>query len=66
MTSTKLKVTGIDLFSAGDFSDGDDSDEIVLRDAARGVYKRIVLKGDRVRRRALWRHRRRRLVSSIS
>jgi nitrite reductase (NADH) large subunit len=42
--STKLKVTGVDLFSAGDFADGPDRDEIVLRDAARGVYKRLVLK----------------------
>ena len=49
VTSTKLKVSGIDLFSAGDFSEGDDSDEIVLRDPARGIYKRIVLKGDRIR-----------------
>ncbi len=48
-TSTKLKVSGIDLFSAGDFSEGDDSDEIILRDPARGIYKRILLKGDRVR-----------------
>lgn len=42
--STKLKVTGVDLFSAGDFADAPDRDEIVLRDAARGVYKRLVLK----------------------
>ena len=49
VTSTKLKVCGIDLFSAGDFSEGDDGDEIVLRDPSRGVYKRIVLKDDRVR-----------------
>jgi nitrite reductase (NADH) large subunit len=48
-TSTKLKVSGIDLFSAGDFSEGDDGDEIVLRDPARGIYKRIVLKGDCVK-----------------
>ena len=45
---TKLKVTGIDLFSAGDFADGEDREEIVLRDAARGVYKRLVLKDDRI------------------
>ena len=31
--STKLKVTGIDLYSAGDFAEGDDREEIVLRDA---------------------------------
>jgi nitrite reductase (NADH) large subunit len=48
VTSTKLKVTGIDLFSAGDFSGGGDCEDIVFRDAARGVYKRIVLKENRV------------------
>ncbi|EWY39390.1 nitrite reductase [Skermanella stibiiresistens SB22] len=48
VTSTKLKVTGIDLFSAGDFSGGKDHEDIVFRDAARGVYKRIVLKDDRI------------------
>lgn len=46
--STKLKVTGVDLFSAGDFSEGDDKDEIVLRDPSRGVYKRVVLRNDRI------------------
>ena len=46
--ATKLKVTGISLFSAGDFADGRDRDEIVLRDAARGIYKRLVLKDDRL------------------
>jgi nitrite reductase (NADH) large subunit len=43
VTSTKLKVSGIDLFSAGDFSGSADSDDIVLRDASRGVYKRLVI-----------------------
>ena len=43
-TATKLKVTGINLFSAGDFAEGRDREEIVLRDAARGIYKRLVLK----------------------
>ncbi len=47
-TATKLKVTGINLFSAGDFADGADREEIVLRDAARGVYKRLVLKDNRL------------------
>jgi nitrite reductase (NADH) large subunit len=46
--ATKLKVTGINLFSAGDFAEGRDREEIVLRDAARGVYKRLVLKDNRV------------------
>ena len=47
-TATKLKVTGINLFSAGDFADGKTREEIVLRDAARGVYKRLVLEADRL------------------
>jgi len=48
-TSTKLKVTGIDLFSAGDFSGGADTEELVFKDAARGVYKKIVVKDDKIR-----------------
>ena len=48
VTSTKLKVSGIDVFSVGDFSGGDGAEDIVLRDAARGIYKRVVVKGDRI------------------
>jgi len=48
VTSTKLKVSGIDLFSAGDFSGGDGCEDIVMRDAARGVYKRVVVKDGRL------------------
>jgi nitrite reductase (NADH) large subunit len=48
VTSTKLKVSGIDVFSAGDFSGGDGAEDIVLRDAARGIYKRVVVKDDRL------------------
>ena len=47
-TPTKLKVTGINLFSIGDFADGDDREEIVLRDATAGVYKRVILKDNRI------------------
>src|SRR4029079_18409933 len=47
-TPTKLKVTGIDLFSLGDFADGEDRQEIVLRDASAGVYKRLVLHDNRI------------------
>lgn len=47
-TPTKLKVTGINLYSVGDFSDGPDREEIVLRDATKGVYKRVILKDNRV------------------
>jgi nitrite reductase (NADH) large subunit len=48
VTSTKLKVSGIDVFSAGDFSGGEGAEDIVLRDASRGVYKRVVLRDDKV------------------
>ncbi len=44
--STKLKVTGCDLFSAGDFADGEGREDIVFRDPARGVYKRLVLENN--------------------
>ncbi len=47
-TSTKLKVTGIDLFSAGDFSGGDGTEEIVLSDPYNGVYKKLVIKDDKL------------------
>lgn len=48
VTSTKLKVAGLDVFSAGDFSGGGGAEDIVLRDASRGVYKRVVVRDDRV------------------
>jgi nitrite reductase (NADH) large subunit len=48
VTSTKLKVTGIDLFSAGDFTGGDGTEDMIFKDGARGVYKRLVIKGNRV------------------
>ena len=48
VTSTKLKVTGVDLFSAGNFTGSADTEEIVLHDAVGGVYKKIVLKDDRI------------------
>ncbi len=48
VTSTKLKVTGIDLFSAGNFEGDDDTDEITFQDPASKVYKKIVLKDGRI------------------
>jgi nitrite reductase (NADH) large subunit len=47
-TSTKLKVTGIDLFSAGDFMGGEGSEEIVLSDPYAGVYKKLVIRDDKL------------------
>jgi nitrite reductase (NADH) large subunit len=48
VTSTKLKVTGVDLFSAGDFSGGEGFEEITLADPIGGVYKKLVLKDDKL------------------
>ncbi|MEO8532047.1 MAG: FAD-dependent oxidoreductase, partial [Deltaproteobacteria bacterium] len=42
-TATKLKVTGCDLYSAGDFAEGEGREDIVFRDPGRGIYKRLVL-----------------------
>lgn len=48
VTSTKLKVTGIDLFSAGDFTGDEETEEIVLHDAVGGVYKKLIIKNDKI------------------
>ena len=48
LTSTKLKVTGIDLFSAGNFSGGIGTEEIVMSDPFGGVYKKLVIKDDKL------------------
>jgi nitrite reductase (NADH) large subunit len=45
---TRLKVTGVDMYSVGDFIGGEDSEDLVLRDPRRGVYKRLVLSGNRI------------------
>lgn len=46
--STKLKVTGCDLFSAGDFAEAENREDIVFRDPSRGVYRRLVLENNTV------------------
>ena len=48
VTSTKLKVTGIDLFSAGDFEGDEYTEDLVLQDPGRGVYKKLVLRDNRI------------------
>ncbi len=46
---TSLKITGIDVFSAGALAAADEGDdEITLHDARRGVYKKVILRDDRV------------------
>ena len=47
-TATKLKVTGVDLFSAGDFAEGPGREDIVFRDPGRGIYKRLIIEGERL------------------
>ncbi len=43
--ATSLKITGVDVFSAGALMAADASDdEITLRDDARGLYKKVVLR----------------------
>ncbi|MFY0662680.1 MAG: NAD(P)/FAD-dependent oxidoreductase [Shimia sp.] len=46
--ATKLKVTGCDLFSAGDFAETEGREDIVYRDPAHGVYKRLVIEENRI------------------
>ena len=46
--STNLKVSGVPVFSAGDFLGAEGTDEIVLEDRGAGLCKRLVLKGDRL------------------
>jgi nitrite reductase (NADH) large subunit len=45
---TKLKVTGIDLFSAGDFIGGPGKEEIAMKDETSGIYKKLILKDNRI------------------
>ena len=47
-TATKLKVTGVDLYSAGDFIGGEGTEDVVYKDLRRGVYKRLVLRGNQL------------------
>ena len=47
-TSTKLKVTGVSLFSAGDFNDSEETESLVYQDLANDIYRKIVLKNNRI------------------
>ena len=49
VTSTKLKVTGIDLFSAGEFNETEDDETLVLQDPGAGIYKKLVLRDNRIK-----------------
>ena len=45
---TQLKVAGLEVFSTGNYQGGEGTEALVLRDLKRGVYKRLVLKNNRV------------------
>ena len=48
INATQLKVSGIEVFSAGDFSEQANRESLVLSDKRRGVYKRVVIEGNRI------------------
>jgi nitrite reductase (NADH) large subunit len=45
---TKLKVTGVDLFSAGDFQGGEEYSDLTFLDTGRQTYKKLVLRDGRL------------------
>ncbi|QAU40900.1 NAD(P)/FAD-dependent oxidoreductase [Bradyrhizobium guangdongense] len=48
IVSTNLKVSGVSVFSAGDFMGGDGSESLVLTDRRRGTYKKLVIADGRL------------------
>jgi nitrite reductase (NADH) large subunit len=46
--ATNLKVTGVHVFSAGEFIGGADCERILYSDPSLGVYKKLVLRGDKL------------------
>ncbi len=48
VVSTKLKVSGVDVFSAGDFEGNGSSDTVMYLDRKGGIYKKIVIKDERI------------------
>jgi nitrite reductase (NADH) large subunit len=48
VVSTNLKVSGVSVFSAGDFMGADGSEAIVLNDIRRGTYKKLVISNGRL------------------
>lgn len=48
VTSTKLKVSGVDVFSAGYFHDAPGTRSLRVQDELEGIYRKIVLQDDRI------------------
>jgi nitrite reductase (NADH) large subunit len=48
VTATNLKVSGVGVFSAGEFMGSDRSEAVVLSDFRRGIYKKLVIEDGRL------------------
>ncbi len=48
VTSTKLKVTGIDLFSAGNYLGDSDTEDLIYQDSSQDIYKKLVIKNNKI------------------
>lgn len=48
LTATNLKVSGVNLFSAGDFMGNEGTEFLIMRDHGLGHYRKLVLKDDRL------------------
>jgi nitrite reductase (NADH) large subunit len=46
--ATNLKVTGVNVFSAGDVLGGSGTEQVLLRDPGLGSYKKLVIRNDRL------------------
>jgi nitrite reductase (NADH) large subunit len=46
--ATNLKVTGVNVFSAGDYLGAPGTEQVLLRDPGLGVYKKLVIRNDRL------------------
>ncbi|MCO8150241.1 NADPH-nitrite reductase [Bacillus subtilis] len=46
--STQLKVSGVEVFSAGDFNESEEKKAIKVFDEQDGIYKKIVLRGNQI------------------
>jgi nitrite reductase (NADH) large subunit len=48
LLSTNLKVSGVPVFSAGDFMGGEGAEEIIADDGRHGLYKKLVIRDGRL------------------
>jgi nitrite reductase (NADH) large subunit len=48
VVATKLKVTGVDVFSAGDFNVAEEAGELTFHDSTRQVYRKLVVRDGRI------------------